>query len=121
MAGAPGATGRLPGNERLRPEPGSPDVRRESSRCVGDGALGAAAVCAFDGVQSRAGVRRGLVELGGRRLALESGERLLARSDGRGGLLAPGRVEVVARANRGKPFLMAGEVDVGFLELGVRG
>ena len=34
--------------------------------------------------------------------------------------VTPGRVEVVARADRGEPLLVAGKVDVGLLELGVR-
>src|SRR5215217_2724770 len=79
------------------------------------------AVGPVDRAQAGPDAGRGSVELGRQRFALEPGERLLARRDGRGGVLASGRVEVVAGADRGEPLLMAGEVGVGFLELGVRG
>lgn len=52
--------------------------------------------------------------------SLEPGECLLARGDRRGGLLTAGRVEVVARTDGGEPLLMAGQVGVGCLQLGVR-
>src|SRR5262249_8449536 len=49
------------------------------------------------------------------------GERLLARGNGGGCLLAAGRIEVGARADCSEPLLMAGEIGVGLLELGVGG
>ena len=71
---------------------------------------GASVVGHVDDTQSGPGVRRGLVELRGQRLALEPGERLFARRDGRGGLITSGRVEVVAGADRGEPLLVGGRV-----------
>jgi hypothetical protein len=77
-------------------------------------------VGSFDSAQSGPVVGGGLVELGGQRFAFESGECVLARGDGRGGLLTAGRFEVVARTDGGEPRLMAGEVGVGLLEFGAR-
>ena len=52
--------------------------------------------------------------------SLSKRERPPRPGDGRSGLLAAEHVEVVARADRSQPLLVAGEVDVGLLELGVR-
>ena len=54
-------------------------------------------------------------------MAFEPGECLLARRDGGGGLVAAGRIEVVARTDGGEPLLVTREVSVGFLQLGVGG
>src|SRR6185295_1791748 len=90
--------------------PAAPAIRR----------FGASVVGVVDGAQPSPRARFGRVELRGQRLALEARERGFTRPDGGGRLLAPWRVEVVPRANGCQPPLVAGEVGVGLLELGVR-